>query len=89
MRDDSSWTPEIDESCRLAVRAIMPDDCFDLFDDAFQEARLAILEAETGHAAAWYVQRGVWAAKKWLRKEHKADHPMDMTEKEIFYGGGR
>ena len=69
------WTPELDERLRTAVGAsVSPRH----FDDAFQAARLAVVEAKDGQTPAWYVQRGTWAARNYACREGKQPISMDM-----------
>lgn len=69
------WTEELDEQIRAAVWASVPRGCF---DDAFQEARLAVVEADDSHTPVWYLQRAIGAARDWCRREGKRPISMDM-----------
>lgn len=60
------WSEELDLKIQHAVRGAVPAR---LYDDAVQEARLAVFEAEEGQTPSWYVSRGVWAAQKYVRGE--------------------
>lgn len=74
------WNEELDLKIQQAVRGTVPAR---LYDDAVQEARLAVLEAEEGHTPSWYVSRGVWAAQKYARHERSGKIRPFSTE-----GGG-
>ncbi len=69
------WTPEFDEWLRGAVKASVASRHY---DDALQEARLAVLQADDSHTPAWYRQRAVGAARNYACREDKQPIPMDM-----------
>ena len=83
------WTPELDKRVEEAVRASLPGWALgQYFDDAFQEARLAILEAGEGQTPAWYVQRGIWAAKDYVRREGSGPVMVNGFDMDGFDGEG-
>ena len=79
----ADWSEELDAVLGAAVRKVVPDSGF---DDALQEARLAVLEAPAGHTQSWYITKGVWAAQKWLRNEQA--QPISIEDMGLAETGG-
>ena len=69
------WDEALDKRVQDVVRVVCPVSCF---DDALQEARLAIWKAEPGREPRWYIRLGLWRALDWCRKEGRAVPTMDM-----------
>ena len=59
-------TVALEPALRRAVGKNVPPEHF---DDALQEAWVAILSADEGHTPPWYIQKGVWAARDYVRRE--------------------
>ncbi len=63
---NGAWTDALDQKMQGVVRSCVPPR---LFDDAFQHARLAVVEAEPGRPDAFYIRCGAWAARNYARRE--------------------
>lgn len=65
---NGAWTEELDAVIQVALHKHVPHW---LYDDALQDARVALLEAEGGHEAGYYIARAVYAAKDCRRRERR------------------